>query len=396
MDPFRESLHSGALTRNKTQNDVGKTFIHCSCGDEFDEHVTYVAHRSSGLGDCKDSPVFGPSSFGSGSAFSKTLIGPDKQLAAFFGDLEHKREVVNRYQTLGGTVQSFFDGKHMAWYILSKYPNLVDAVHGVRPSVKTLATIFEYHFHVSVFFRFAYLRWLPKVLDIAPSVGPDGNLPTFEQDDNGECGVESHVVVAGDGPMAMVGDRFYLPIRQRDPAASLPPGDPNAIFGWANQEKYWRAYPEIMGYDRQAAFRTAGDHYSWFVSSVADYDGRGSLFIRFPARRSPFDGEEAHPSLGQLDGLSHHQNDPHLVGFRVAAWAMSEMVTFDESKYSGIRVVVEVPKRTAFRDGAFINYIGPPKRRAYFQMQRFVMWQDGMPSQGPRPESPGPGTHDDL
>jgi hypothetical protein len=403
------------------QNVVGKSdsfYIHCMCGGEFSSSNDYTAHRKTGGRRCADAPVFRNSAIGSGSAFADNVLSADKQVSAFFGDLDHKREVINKYQQLGMATSSFFDGKHMAWFVLRKFPELVDVDGPVKPSVRTLATIFEYHFHVSVAFRFAYMRWLPNELKMAPVVDANGSLPVADKaialssfSHSGE-----HVIGAGaiDDSMLfnasgepvdrnaysmgslIAAAKFMLPIKQRVPASSMPPGDPNAIFGWANQEKYWRAYPELMGYDRQAAFRTSGDVYPWFFSSVARYDGDGAIHVIFPSVRSPFDGEEQNPSVGQLDGLSHWQNRSSVVGFKIACWVLSDMVTFVEDVYSGRHVVIEINAREAFADGAFISFKGTPSRRAYFIVQRFVVWKDSSPVHGPRPESPGPGEHDDL
>lgn len=393
--------------------DKNRFYIHCMCGDEFASSADYVSHRAPGKRECLSSPVFFPSAVGSGSAFSKSSLSSDKQLAAFFGDLDHKREIINKYKRFGLPVSSFFDGKHMAWYVLSKFPELIDVQGPVRPSVKTVATIFEYHFHTSVFFRFAYMSWLPNKLDWAPVVDADGNLPPVASDTSrrgspatGDRALADALTIGdlnvcdtrafrpmGDAPSRM---RFMLPLRQRVPATSVPPGDPGAIFGWANQEKYWRAYPELMGYDRQAAFRTSGDFYPWFISSVADYDKEGVIHVSFPAIRSPFDGEEDNPSVGQLDGLSHWRNRPSVVGFKIALWVLSDMVTFVEDVYGGRHVVVEIAAREAFVDGAYVAFRGIPSRRAYFIVQRFVLWNDTNDRHGPRPESPGPGEHDEL
>jgi len=373
----------------------GAFYINCSCSEKFVDLDAYTIHRGKGRSDCRSSPVLKQRLNASNNPFSKSSITPDRQLGAFFGDLDHKREVINKYQKLGNETQSFFDNRHQAWYVKKFFPEyIVKAPNSQAPSDKTVGTIFEYHFHTAVAFRFAYLRWLPGVLAFAPfeEREAESDLPILD------LGVATEVNL---GPVLrnflrgeVEAEDFMLPVAQKDPHTTLPPGDPSTIFDWVNNERYWRHYPELMGYNRQEAFVTSGDIYPWMVSSIAKYDGIGCIAVQYPSVRSPFDGEEMNPGLGQFDGLSHWQWAGKIAGFGVRLQAQSEMVHFLDDKYSGVRFDFEVPF-DSLGGKTYVLFKGVPNRRAYFTLQRFVIWNDRIPHM-PRPDSPGPGEHPDL
>lgn len=395
-DGIQDARVEGVLL-SKVQSDVpaGAFYIKCSCSEKFIDFDAYDFHRSKGRSDCRASPVLKQRPNASNNPFSKSNISSEKQLGAFFGDLDHKREIANKYQKMGNEVQSFFDNRHQAWYVKKFFPECIVRVPNSQPpSDKTVGTIFEYLFHTSVTFRFAYLRWLPNALDFAPFEDREP-VPDREVLDLGiATEVNIDPIVRGlIGGKVKVED-FMLPISQIDPVTSMPPGDPSHIFDWANSERYWRNYPELMGYNRQEAFVTSGDRYPWMISSLCRYDGLGCLAILFPSERSPFDGEENNPHLGQLDGLSHWQWAGKIQGFNITLRAQSEMTHFLDDKYRDMRYDSEIPfdflgKKT------YVLFRGVPNRRSYFTLQRFVLWNDTIPHQ-PRPGSPGPGEHPDL
>lgn len=294
-------------------------------------------------------------SIGSLNPFSQSLITADRQLAAFFGDLDHKREVVNKYKVLGADVASFFDGKHMAWYVKRFAPDLIDYTDGMpEPSVKTIATIFEYHFHVTVGFRFGYLRWLPSKLQKAPMLEPDGSLPSAgyvrfapEIDAASESGGVCTGLADSSRVEALSPQSFgipFFPINQVNPVNSVGvPSTADKVYGWANYERVWRAYPELMGYDRQTSSETTGDFYPWFFTADTDAAGDGILEVLFPSDRSPFDNEE-NGTLGQLDGLSHWKFKGKKEGFYVGFRTMHSDVAFTASdRYRGTFHVEVVP-----------------------------------------------------
>jgi len=391
-DAFVESVISA-----KAKGDIppGSFYIKCSCSEKFVGFDSYDFHRSKGRSDCRSSPVLKQRPNASNNPFSKSNISSEKQLGAFFGDLDHKREIINKYQKLGNETQSFFDNRHQAWYVKKFFPEyIVRAPNSQAPSDKTVGTIFEYLFHTLVTFRFAYLRWLPNKLDFAPFEDRE-LVPDREVLDLGastEVNIDPIIRELVDGKVKV--EDFMLPISQIDPMTTLPPGDPLKIYAWANAEKFWRKYPELMGYNRQEAFVTAGDVYPWMISSICRYDGLGCLAIGFPAVRSPFDGEEHNPSLGQLDGLSHWQWADKIQGFNITLHSMSEMTHFIDDRYKDTRYDSEIPfdilgKKT------YVMFRGTPGRRSYFMLQRFVLWNDTQPHM-PRPDSPGPGEHPDL
>lgn len=381
----------------KVQDDIpaGAFYIKCSCSEKFVDFEAYDNHRFKGKSNCRASPVLKQRPNASNNPFSKANISSEKQLGAFFGDLDHKREIINKYQRLGNETQSFFDNRHQAWYVKKFFPDLVVKVPNSQPpSDKTVGTIFEYHFHTSVAFRFAYLRWLPGALAFAPfedyELVPDRQI--LDLGDPAEVNIDPIVRDVINGKISA--QDFMLPIHQIVPMTSQPPGDPSKIYGWANQERYWRNYPELMGYDRQAAFVTSGDIYPWMVSSVCRYDGLGCLAIEFPSVRSPFDGEENNPGLGQLDGLSHWQWAGKIQGFNITLRAQSEMTHFIDDKYADMRYDSEIPFEILGKK-TYVLFRGTPNRRSYFTLQRFVLWNDTQPHM-PRPDSPGPGEHPDL
>lgn len=373
----------------------GGFYINCSCGEKFYDLPLYDTHRGAGKSACRVSPSLMAHPGRSNNPFSKSVVNPERQLGAFFGDLDHKREVVNFYQKVGGDVQTFFHNKHQAWYVRKFFPDLIASHAGMQaPSTHTVGTIFEYNFHTSVCFRFAYLRWLPKLLRPATTDDAEPIAPDLEIIHSLSPEVEPLVRGVLDGDI-LVQD-LLLPIRQIDPVVSVPPGDPSVIYNWVNEERYWRRYPELMGYNRQAAFVTSGDFYPWMLSSVCRYDGMGSLRVKFPSERSPFDGEEAKPNVGQLDGLSHWQNRSRVEGFTVAIVSVSEMTHFDSHLYKGPIFRTEVPFEAAVGSEIYVSFRGVPDRRSYFMVQRFVQWSSNGPVHAPRPDSPGPGEHPDL
>lgn len=374
---------------------AGAFYIKCSCADKFIDFEAYDSHRAHGKAACKSSPVLKQRPNASNNPYSKSQITSDKQLGAFFGDLDHKREIVNKYQRVGNEVQSFYDNRHQAWYVKKFFPDLVIKVpNSLPPSDKTVGTIFEYNFHTNISFRFAYLRWLPPVLAYAPfeDAQPILDREILDLGNATEVNIDPLVrsLVAG----KVKAEEFMLPINQINPRCSMPPGEPNHIFDWANQERYWCNYPELMGYNRQEAFITSGDVYPWMVSSICRYDGLGCIAVHFPSVRSPFDGEEMNPSLGQLDGLSHWQWSGKIEGFNYRLQCQSEMSHFIDDKYNDSRYDAEVPF-DLLGSKTYVLFRGVPHRRSYFTLQRFVVWNNQQPHQ-PRPDSPGPGEHPDL
>jgi hypothetical protein len=130
------------------------------------------------------------------------------------------------------------------------------------------------------------------------------------------------------------------------------------------------------------------------VSSICRYDGLGCLMIAFPSVRSPFDGEERNPALGQLDGLSHWQWAGKIAGFNYRLQAQTEMTHFIDDKYNDARFDAEVPI-DLLGSKTYVLFKGTPNRRSYFTLQRFVVWNSHEPHM-PRPDSPGPGEHEEV
>jgi len=389
------SLDKQTAVAVKDEVPSGAFYISCSCSDKFLDFETYDSHRFKGRSDCRASPVLKQRPYSSNNPFSKANISSEKQLGAFFGDLDHKREVVNRYQKLGNETQSFFDNRHQAWYVKKYFPDYISRPPNSQPpSVKTVGTIFEYHFHTSIAFRFAYLRWLPSKLAFAPFEENEVCADLQVMDLRNPTEVNVDPLIQGVMRGTVKAEQFMLPIGQRDPHGSIPPGDPSVVFNWVNSERYWRNYPELMGYNRQEAFVTSGDIYPWMVSSICNYEGYGCIAVSFPSPRSPFDGEENNPSLGQLDGLSHWQWAGKIAGFDVTLHALSEMTHFLDRKYSGTRLDVQEPF-DSLGNKIYLLFKGVPNRRSYFTLQRFVVWNDRVPHM-PRPDSPGPGEHPEI
>lgn len=87
------------------------------------------------------------------------------RMTAIFGDLQHKLDLYTRYQAYGPAVEAFFTNQHQACFLREHFPSLVPppAQPGQPPSDHTLGTVFEFHYHSDLDFRFTYLRLLPDL-----------------------------------------------------------------------------------------------------------------------------------------------------------------------------------------------------------------------------------------
>jgi len=411
-------------------------YIHCGCGEEFGTRGGYNTHRRKGLNDCFTSPIFNVSAKGADNAYAKGQITFDRQLSAFYGDLGHKASIVDKYKVLGMDTASYFDGKHMAWYMLKYCPDLVKpGPNGVKPSVHTMATVFESHFQMYIDFRFEYLDRLPVTLVKAPMVEPDGSLPIKDSvkgdfpslvgrwttggvassSRRAECDLGDPVGVRNflHERWARITDRElgeieelnvsanvssipFFPLEQVDPVVcpGVPNSDTGLVYTWANKERDWRSYPEIRGYDRWTSEFTYGDVEPWFISALTDHVGRGVLKVLFPSPRSPYDNEEG-GKMGRFDGLCDPVNIGNVMGFEVGCYALTAKVNFTSDPFFQGPFHTEVVTMSVANSGSgvFITFDGPPARRCCFIVDRFVRWRNIPAEDGPRPESPWNGKH---
>ncbi len=84
------------------------------------------------------------------------------QASAFFGDLEHRRDVCIALGRFDNVAQQFFSNSSQANFIRKYCPGLVppDSPNGTRPSDHTIATVFESAYKADPWFPTRYLRIL--------------------------------------------------------------------------------------------------------------------------------------------------------------------------------------------------------------------------------------------
>jgi len=348
-----------------------------------------MSDSSSGSGGGRASRVI---QFGSGHLMAKRVISDEGKITAWFGDKLHQKHVVEHFQGINSTVQTYFDGKHQAWWIKRFRPDIIDEFRGeepgeVPPSVRTLSTVFEIAYQSLVGFRFQYDRWLPKVLLAAPTDENTGmNTTAFGSLIRWMGHVTMDVVQA---PKAIL-----IPINPRKPLVDLPPGDTAGQIAYMDRIKFQHGYPELKGYVRNGNGWTAGDNGTWNIGSTADANGDGSLFLEFPARNSPFDTDaDGKPAV---DGLYHPRHVDKLIGFRVVLISIGNNCVFDEEFYHGIRCITDVPVGRASL-GCYIRYKAGPHEDCDFVLYRYVLWNNYWnsvtPPNGGVPEKL---KHDDL
>jgi hypothetical protein len=151
----------------------------CACGREFDDTAEYKKHRARNAAACRATPPLVPLDGRCNHFLSTTHITPENRLVAYLGDVGHKRFIVEHFCALGNSVQTYFDNKHQAWFIVNHHPELVPPNNqpGFPPSIHTLGTIFEYNYELSPVFRRSYSDWIPGKLVDAPHLQSFLGLP---------------------------------------------------------------------------------------------------------------------------------------------------------------------------------------------------------------------------
>lgn len=402
-DGSQDACVEDASFSQVTKIPAGAFYIRCSCKEKFLDFDTYDTHRAKARAGCRSSPVLAQRPKASNNPFSRINITSEKQLGAFFGDLEHKREVTSKYQKVGNEVQSFFENRHQAWYVRKFFPELIVQVpNSQQPSDKTVGTIFEYFFHTSIGFRFAYLRWLPNSLTVAP-FGDYEQVPDREILDFGvstETNVEPVVrgVLGGRIESEDLMQGFEFPLDQRDPGIWIPSSqDAQVQLDWALEARFHFGYPDICGYVRGGNGFTSGDSSPWFLSARTRLDGTGCVGIKFPPRKSIFDNDPpgSRNNRWPVDGLWHPSNETSFLGFKVHLWVIGRQANFCDPFFAGSYYSTVVPRSRAGLE-LFVDFLGEPGQQNYFILRREVLWTADRWDPPPEPPGNEPDPHLEL
>jgi len=158
-----------------------------------------------------------------------------------------------------------------------------------------------------------------------------------------------------------------FPINQYLPSSHIDFGDSyQSLLDYVVQARYYRYYPDIMGYERHGNGYTGGDDGLWLILADADASGLGSMTVDFPGR---WDGLAIKGTTTDNGLLSPHLQYP-IIGITVFITSFSPELRFQPSNH--VTYVVDVPC-DRWDHALYVDFAANPLKQHWFAVHRRVV-----------------------